>query len=175
MKKILLALAAAFIGLASYSASAQNVVERGTNVVNLGVGLNSANSDNLFTVVGSWDYGVVGNLWDSRSALTLGAQGAFSTSQYANAFSIGPTVGLHYHFIPQLDTYLRLMLGYSNWTYKDSSVNDAAKAVGVRNGGGGFGWNLALGARYMFTQNIGAFVEVGYGISVANVGVSFKF
>lgn len=175
MKKILLALATVFVGLASYSASAQNVVERGTNVVNLGVGLNSANSYNLFTVVGSWDYGVVGNLWDANSALTLGAQGAFSTSSHMNAFSIGPTVGLHYHFIPQLDTYLRLMLGYSNWMYKDRDLNDAAKAVGVRNSDGGFGWNLALGTRYMFTQNIGAFVEVGYGISVANVGVSFKF
>ena len=175
MKKILLALVASVIGLASYSASAQNVVERGTNVVNLGVGLNSSNSDNLFTVVGSWDYGVIGNLFDSRSALTLGAQGAFSTSQYLYSFSIGPTVGIHYHFIPKLDTYLRLMLGYSNWSHKNNTTTELIKSAGLHSEGGGFGWNLALGARYMFTQNVGAFVEVGYGISVANIGVAFRF
>lgn len=171
MKKIILAFVAAAFGLASYSASAQNVMDKGANVVNVGVGLNSSHSSNLFTVVGSWDHGVVSNLWDSRSALSLGAQGSFSTSQYINAFAIGPTVGLHYHFVPQLDTYLRLMLGYESWMYKDKDVNEILN----KNQRGGFGWNLALGTRYMFNQNIGAFVEVGYGVSVANVGLSFIF
>ena len=173
MKKVILALAAAVIGLTSLSANAQNVMDRGANVVNVGVGLNSASSNNYFTVLGSWDYGVVGNLWDNRSALSVGAQASFSTSEYVNGFSIGPTLGLHYHFVPQLDTYLRLMLGYKGWSYKDGRANDVANAVNVDRGG--FGWNLALGTRYYFTQNFGLFLEVGYGISVANVGVSFKF
>ena len=173
MKKVLLALATALFGLFSLSANAQNVLDRGSNVVNVGVGLNSVSSSNYFTVLGSWDYGILGNLWDDRSALSVGAQVSFSTGEYLSAFSIGPTVGLHYHFIPKLDTYLRLMLGYTGWTYKDSELNEIVNAANVNKGG--FGWNLALGTRYFFTQNFGAFVEVGYGISVANIGVAFKF
>jgi hypothetical protein len=32
-----------------------------------------------------------------------------------------------------------------------------------------------LGARYYFTDNIGAHAELGYGISVLTLGASFKF
>ena len=163
MKKIILALAAAFIGIVSYTASAQNVIEKGTNIMNLGVGLNN---NRALTIVGNWDYGMVGNLWDANSAFTLGVQGSFTSGDNYGIFTIGPAAGLHYHFVPQLDTYLRLMLGYSI-----ASVNDN----GPSNIGSGFGWDLTVGARYMFNPNIGAFIEAGYGVSIARVGVAFKF
>ena len=39
----------------------------------------------------------------------------------------------------------------------------------------GINWSLFLGARYFFTENVGAFAELGYGISNLNLGVTFKF
>lgn len=172
MKKILLALVAV-LGIATYSASAQNVMDKGSNVVNVGVGLNSIDSSNLFSVMGAWDHGVVGELWDSKSALSVGAQAGFSAAENVGSFAIGPTVGLHYHFVPQLDLYGRLMLGFATIWVNDTNINNA---LGLKTSSkSGFGWNFALGARYFFNDNIGAFVEVGYGISVANVGVSFRF
>ena len=173
MKRILLGLAAALLATSALTdASAQNVLDKGSSVFNIGVGLNNTRSSNYFTVLGSWDYGVVGNLWDAKSALSLGVQGAFYTGESINGFSFGPTLGLHYHFIPQLDTYARLMLGYEGWSYKNSAANDLVDAVDGDHGG--FGWNFSVGARYMFTPNIGAFLELGYGSSVANVGVAFS-
>ena len=164
MKKIIIALVIALSGLVSGLASAQNVVDKGSNLINLGVGLNSVQSHNYLTLSGSWDYGVAGALWDNQSALSLGVLGSFSTGNGVRSIIVGPTIGLHYHFIPALDTYARLMLGYSAWMYDDPDFNE-----------GGFGWGFNVGVRYLFTSNVGAFIEVGYGTSVANIGVSFKF
>jgi hypothetical protein len=40
--------------------------------------------------------------------------------------------------------------------------------------GGGFTYNVFVGGRYYFTDNIGAFAELGYGISILNLGLCVK-
>jgi hypothetical protein len=35
--------------------------------------------------------------------------------------------------------------------------------------------SLFAGMKYYFTDNVGAFLELGYGVSWATVGASFKF
>jgi hypothetical protein len=40
---------------------------------------------------------------------------------------------------------------------------------------GGFVFAVYGGARYRFTENVGAFAELGYGISFVNIGANFKF
>ena len=80
-----------------------------------------------------------------------------------------------YHFhgfetVPQLDPYAGLMLGYNIASYSATGGYS-----GPNNFGGGLGYSFFLGARWFFTDNIAAFVELGYGVSVLNAGVSFKF
>ncbi|MDR2928799.1 MAG: hypothetical protein LBV41_11475 [Cytophagaceae bacterium] len=85
---------------------------------------------------------------------------------------IGVRGALHYQFINKLDTYGGLMLGYN--IHSSSAIGDASK-YGTPSSFGGFDWELFIGGRYYFTDNIGAFLELGYGVAVANVGVTFKF
>lgn len=166
MKKFFMALAISAIALFSFQESkAQNVIEKGTSIINLGLGGYFQNG-NALTVTGAYDYGLNGNLFDSKSALTLGAGASVSAYKGGMGFLVGPRLGLHYHFVPKLDTYLALMLGYAFYTYDDNAIKPNH---------GGFGWNLALGARYMFTPTLGGFIELGGGYSNVAIGAAFKF
>lgn len=170
MKRLIAICAAvicAAIGMSNHAA-AQNVLERGTNIANLGVGFH-------FNQVSGTDYSsatlnLVGercladNLWDDKSAFTLGGQVVGNFHKSGISYFVGPRAGLHYQFVPKLDTYLFLSLGLYGYNYRDPDLS-----------GVGFGWNSGLGVRYMFTPRIGGFAELGYGVTVLNVGATFKF
>jgi hypothetical protein len=85
-----------------------------------------------------------------------------------------------YHFdefikIDKLDVYSGLMLGYNiarvTYTSSDASRNGIAY---YGSSYGGLAWSLFAGARYRFTDKIGAFVELGYGVTVLNLGLNIK-
>lgn len=167
MKKILLALMiSAFALFSAQESDAQNVMNKGSNVVNLGIGGYFGNG-NWLTLNGVYDHGIVGNLFDSRSAFSLGAAADFSVFRHGSSVYIGPRAAVHYHFVPRLDTYLALTLGYGHAFYNDGYA--------PRDVSGGFGWDLSLGARYMFTPTLGGFVEFGHGRSNVRLGAAFKF
>ena len=62
------------------------------------------------------------------------------------------------------------MLGYNIASYSVSGGY-----TGTNNHGSGLGYSFLLGARWFFTNNLAAFAELGYGVSVINAGISFKF
>ena len=81
----------------------------------------------------------------------------------------------HYNFgtNPKIDTYAGLTLGVRVSSYKNDYLQDAGipyKSSSVYGASGFF-----LGGRYFFTDNIGAFGEIGYDISYLKVGLSAKF
>lgn len=39
----------------------------------------------------------------------------------------------------------------------------------------GFTYSLLVGGRYRFTEHIGAFLELGYGVTIINLGLNLKF
>lgn len=165
MKKVLMTLVACFMLLPLASkAEAQDAFHEGTSFINLGVGFND-NYKKFPPISASYEYGIKGNLWDAHSTLGLGAYTAFGASNNWNAFVIGPRIALHYGFVPKLDTYVSLMLGYINVSY-DADV--------VVSQDSGFDWGAHLGLRYLFTPNVGGFMELGYGISYVNLGISFR-
>lgn len=93
--------------------------------------------------------------------------------------TIGVRGTWHYnewHGLDKLDTYGGLMLAYRSATYKDNS-NYPANWGGVKYSwsGSGVGFSGILGARYYFTDNIGAFLEAGFGYAVLQVGLAAKF
>jgi hypothetical protein len=70
---------------------------------------------------------------------------------------------------PAFDPYAGISLGYYSASY--SYAGDPLP--------GAYGSTVFLGvhagARYMFSDNIGGFAEVGYGVAAVQIGASFKF
>ncbi|GHU25721.1 hypothetical protein FACS1894172_17720 [Spirochaetia bacterium] len=87
-----------------------------------------------------------------------------------NNIGFGVRVMYHFNFIENFDVYTGITLGYVIQTFDDSGYsgnNYDANSFFL------FGFNV--GARYFFTDNIGAYLEVGYsGLQFASFGVTFK-
>jgi opacity protein-like surface antigen len=81
-----------------------------------------------------------------------------------------------YHFNVrnrQFDPYAGVGIGFLKYNYKwesnDPGFNEGAYNINI---GTPLGYQIFLGARYMFNDNFGAYAEVGYGLSVANAGIT---
>lgn len=154
MKKIILVL---FILVAANSMKGQTF-DKGTSVIHLGLGVGG----NFGTPLGiGYEKGI-------SDKIGIGGFAGYSSKSFAGfkVTNILLAVKGNYHFYQtdKLDTYAGAMLGYaianvaSGGTFADDGVN--------------FGGQI--GARYYFTDSIGAFAELGYGIANLNVGVAFK-
>ncbi len=160
-------------------------VKEGNILLNAGIGLGTYDADNLSfpALAVSVDYMAQDHLFDDKSSLSLGAYTGFyrqswkvsymdlvgritNATNSTNTFVLGARGGLHYKLVDKLDTYGGLMLGYAKTSY---STNGGSSSDGE------FKWGLFIGARYFFTDKIGAFAELGYGVSPIELGVSFKF
>lgn len=175
MKKILLIIAAV-IGMAT-AANAQSVFKKADGMVNLGIGLNAIGGYNMVVppLSASYEYGILDNVFSNgNGSIGIGAYigyASYKNKAYdlsSNHFVVGPRVALHYGFMNKLDTYIGLMLGYRSVSYGDSFKNE------YKLESSGFAINANVGARYFFTPSIGGFLEVGYGVSNINLGVTFR-
>ena len=178
MKKFLLA-ALVFVGSLGV-ANAQEIASKGTSMVNLGIGLGYrfGGSMSVPPLSVAYDYSLKSGLIDGNGAITLGGYLAYTSSNYSyylggTSFSASHTVlgvrGMfHYQFVPKLDTYAGLMLGYH------IASTSATGYYGNSLVGSGFDLGVILGARYFFTPRIGAFTELGYTLPYWNLGVTFK-
>ena len=165
--------------------NAQNVFSKGDNNLNLGVGIGSVlggtsgYSTTTPPVSVSYERGIIDELFDEKSSLGIGAYLGYAANRhdFGNGYDwkssytiIGARGALHYQLIDKLDTYGGLMLGYN--VVSTSFSSDIRIGTAPQNA---LGWSLFLGGRYYFTDNIGAFAELGYGIAYLQLGVSFKF
>ena len=195
MKKVLLT--ASFL-LSVIFAGAQ-ALEKGNSALNIGIGFGSGYGyGGASTVVPpvhvSYDYIITDEIGPGR--IGVGALVGYSSGKYefpsyfgsgkyginTSSFVIGGRGTYHFNFIKndKLDLYAGVMLGYNVGSakyYFDSSISPATQSIlsgaGVTYGGivfGGF-----VGARYFFTEKIGAFVELGYSIAYFNLGLTAKF
>lgn len=178
LKKVFLAVLA-LVGSASL-ANAQEIFSKGTSAINAGVGIGSYLSNlSIPPLSVSLDYGIVDNLFNGNNgSISIGgyvgytaSSATFYNSKFNASYAIlGARGAFHYQVAPKLDTYGGLMLGYriasSSWSGAEyNSLASASSEIAL----GGY-----LGARYFFTENIGAFGELGYSISYLNLGVTFK-
>ena len=69
-----------------------------------------------------------------------------------------------------LDLYAGLTLGFNIVTVSEPNIVTG----GYSAQGSYFLFGLHIGGRYYFSQNIGAFLELGYGVGYITGGVSFK-
>lgn len=178
LKKIALVIALATAG--TFGANAQ-CYDAGNKLLNVGVGLGSTLSasgiNSTLPPIGlSFEYGftekVSGGAYVGYSSASADV-GFGSTAKWNYTYTIVGARG-SYHFLTsdKLDPYAGAMLGYNiaSVTYDGpgTAPTTLASASAVIIG-------AHLGARYYFTDNIGAFAELGYGIAYLQLGVAAKF
>ena len=174
-KKVFLAVLA-IVGSISI-ANAQEVFHKGTTAINAGIGLGSYyNSLSIPPLSVSLDYGVADNLINGNNgSISVGGFAGYTASShtygaYKTTFSyiaLGGRGAFHYQFAPKLDTYAGLMVSYDIVSSSYDAFSNYIKSSHIV-------WSLFLGARYFFTEKIGAFAELGYGFYNLNLGVTFK-
>ncbi len=108
--------------------------------------------------------------------LSFGGFLGYTSSKYYSYYElsyliIGARAAYHVDFeVKNLDAYAGVMLGYNVIMEKvlDSTYHGSY-------GSGALAFSGYVGARYFFTDNLAAYGELGYGISVISLGVTYKF
>jgi hypothetical protein len=173
-----------YLGFSS-GMSAQ-LFSKGDKVINLGIGApvylgGNGYETKLPLISGSFDYGLFDGLLENKASIGVGGYIGYTANRFEyfgdrgfdfSYFIIGPRASFHYNPIDKLDTYGGLLLGLN--IVGSSNYGDADPFYKPNNESG-FIPALYAGARYYFTDNIAAFAEIGYGVSVIEVGLSFKF
>jgi len=143
----------------------------------------------LFSLSG--DYGIT-------DAISIGGILGFSTatSTYSSSYSNGSNqynytdtyrwsftlIGLRgaYHFAElidndKLDLYAGGMLGFiwSKAKYSSTASNHPY-TYNYGSSGIGMAYSAFVGCRYRFTDQLGVFGELGYGVSILNIGITYK-
>lgn len=84
-----------------------------------------------------------------------------------------------YHFNVRnrnFDPYAGAGIGYRKYGYKytssDPAFNSSTNNISL---GIPLAYQVFVGARYMFNDNVGAYIEAGYGLSVLNAGITLSF
>ena len=199
MKKLVLYLVA-FVLLSVNCLNAQSH-QKGKSSLSVGLGfpnLYKTNLDFLFAGQPSEETPKESNIppvsfiyeYGLSEDISLGVQYSFTQKKWAiESSSIGfrySVFGVRgsYHLQKALkmsndkfDPYVGVMLGYytSKFFITLADLDPSEKSVYDDLAASAFAWQGYLGAKYHFTKNISAFGEIGYGFSIANVGVTYRF
>jgi hypothetical protein len=189
MRKLMLMVAMIVLtGLTGFT----QVFEKGSQVVNVGIGFGntayfgSYYSGFLPSFSGSYEYGIVEIPMGSELTGVVSAGGylGWSTSKYDYGwddvyyryynFIIAARANYHFIFHDKLDTYAGVWFGGNivagGWKGDGSHPDDDDWDADSSGPAGG----VYVGARWYFNDNFAVYSELGYLISVFNVGVTFK-
>lgn len=169
--------------LLSITSHAQDVFKKGDNLVGAQIGIGKG-----LAISGTYEKGVVDNLFDGNGSIGVGGylgylhdKDSYTYSGYEFGWKyddiiLGVRGNLHYQFIDRLDTYAGLMLGYEIVNAQSyGKESDGGAITDASAEASGFAFTIHLGTRYYFTENFAAGLEIGYGVSYANVGIAYKF
>ncbi|RRA97959.1 hypothetical protein [Larkinella rosea] len=175
MKKLLSSILVMTLLLVGTKSFAQ--YQQGDKLLNAGIGLSSYYGGGLpigasFEVgvtdeisVGAqldfytWGYNYGGYKW-RYTFLPIAVRGSYHVNELLNLNN------------DKLDLYGGLALGYYISKYSD---NSGYTGFYDNSYGNRVLFGLHIGGRYYFKPNVGAFAEVGYGVSALKLGVTFKF
>ena len=186
MKKQILLICALVVTLNLANAQ-ESLFSQGDKVINIGLGLGTTlysgtgYSSTIPPISLSAEFGVkdefIGkaNLGIGGYLGIAGSEYKFSMlgSEYGWKYTyiiVGARGVLHYPLVDKLDTYGGLQLGYN--VVSASEFGNVPNGISASSGGVGFAG--FIGARYYFTEKIGAMAELGYGISYLNIGLAIK-
>lgn len=179
MKKSIIISIAIFIAAAAQAQPFQ----KGTTAANLGIGLGTALGGlgkarpalSASFDKGMWDIGgpgvislggYIGNTGYKYSSLGYNAKWNYTI--------VGVRGAYHYNGftnVPALDVYGGAMLGYNIVNFS----SDQEEGYFGKSYGSGLEFTGFIGGRWFFADRVGAYAELGYGVSVLNIGVTYKF
>lgn len=177
MKKVLIILAAILsLNLCvSKQSHAQAIFDVGNLGMNFGFGINDAEED-VFQPSFNFalDYGFLGGIINGKGSISAGGYFAIAHGSRTKgnieinhgAWQVGTRGALHYQFVPNLDTYGCVSVGYLHWNHDGSYDND----------GGEFKIFPTAGARYMFgTAGVYSEISPWNDVAVWKIGLTFIF
>ena len=158
---------------ASTQSFAQLSVDKGTKFINLGIGVGGYGGTSGIAFGGSADFGVAPNI-------TVGGQIAYRSFNYGylgnndkiNYLYFAARGSYHFNQLLNLsndkvDLYAGIGLGYESASYSNSIYSGSSFGSGIF-------VPVHLGGRYFFSENVGAFAELGSGVAPLMLGVTFK-
>ena len=77
-----------------------------------------------------------------------------------------------YDFPRNLDLYTGIGIGFNHLAHKPLSIH---RNYPDGDTGFNFGMSFFIGARYYFKPHVAAFAELGYGLSLLNVGLTIRY
>lgn len=172
MKKIhfsILLVLGLLVGTQSF---AQYKIDKGTKLINLGIGVGGYASAGGIAFGGSADFGVA-------PSITVGGQVAYRSWNYGylgyndkiNYLYFAVRGSYHFNELLNLttdkaDLYAGIGLGYESVTYSNSIYSGTSFGSGIY-------LPIHLGGRYFFSEKVGAFGELGTGIAPLMLGITF--
>ena len=168
-----------------HSLNAQTPMTKGLNVAQIGVGLGGwttgYTTSETPVIVLTYEKGIkdnfgagnlsIGGSIGYKSGRIGGFDFAASDWNYTYMAFVG-RASWHPHFVrsEKLDLYTGMSLGYYLITSDYESVyGDFDFSTG------GVELGIHIGGRYNFSEQFGAFAELGFGLGVLNVGVAYTF
>lgn len=179
MKKLNLFIAAISL---SIGLTAQTYSE-GDNLLNVGFGLGATFATGSSTIPPlsvSFEHGFTDNISAggligySGSKDEVPTFGGTWTFKYSYII-IGARGSYHFYSTDKIDAYGGALLGYnigSSSVEFEGAGNNFVEPAAADVGGVAYG--LHVGGRYYFNESIGAFGELGYGISYLTLGLTMK-
>ena len=170
-----------------YTSAQKSSFQQDDNVVSLAIGIGSTYYSDYDSFDGLWGnrYGysrmptfslayercIIENLFDDRSALGIGGVSGYTSTKWNWGRSTDILVGLrgalHYVLVDNLDTYGGVMTGIHIWKYDGKEVGHNSNSEAA--------YGVFVGGRYYLADNFGVFAEFGYGYTIFNIGIAFKF
>ena len=185
MKKLLWMSLIAIFPLSQLVAQ-ESTFEKGSSVLNLGIGLgNNYYSGSFYStqvppISASYEVGIADNILEKG---VIGIGGYFGYSSYKwhylgwgwrySNLVIGARGTFHYPLVNKLDTYGGLLLGYNIVTAKE--FGNSVPGYSYSASASRIAYSLFIGGRYYFTDKFAVMAELGYGITYLNLGVALKF
>ena len=95
-----------------------------------------------------------------------------------NVITLAGKFSYHYSFLPKLDTYTSVTLGYSmnrRSTIAETALNTVLGETTNNTQVPDFIYYVSGGARYFFTKKLAGFGELGYSnVHLAKIGISYR-
>lgn len=135
--------------------------------INAGIGIGSTLAGDGMPFSLSADYGY-------NEEISIGGYFGYASTdlgfwKYTHTI-IGARSIYHKQFLDMenLHTYGGVMLGWNIASAEWTGTGTISAEVG------GFTYTAFVGARYLFTSNLGAYAELGYGVALLSLGVSYR-
>jgi hypothetical protein len=173
MKKIkLLMMALSATTFISISSEAQ--IAKGQNYLNAGVGLGTFGFSGTggLPISASFEHGFTDKI--SAGGTFAFVKRKFIDDYHYTYYVVGARGSYHFNELLKVTNEKVDVYGGASLFYRGYKLNYKGED-NYKASAGGLDIALHAGARYMFSEKVGGYAELGYGISPLQLGVSLKF